>query len=317
MTLSKSMLFSPRKKLSPSNLPPADEVVEQSTQQLPSPSESHLPSQQHQQSHDMIYPWSAHHPNLLPPNLLSQNAPPSGPSPSPFPRYGPALPATATTAGELYLFGGLAQGSESNDLYVFSTGDLSATLLQTSGDVPSPRVGHAGALVNDVLLIWGGDTNVGRQEVPNEPQDDSLYLLNLGTLDLFFCQERLQLMRIFCTPVSREWTRVVTNGSRPIGRYGHVMAMVGSKIFVFGGQINGEFLNDIWAFDLNSRTLLHCCSKSFNTIFSAVNSKPVWESYEPAPGNEKPPQRTGPASVTYGNHIIMFVSRFPCPLLSL
>lgn len=134
----------------------------------------------------MIYPWSAHHPNLLPPNLLSQNAPPSGPSPSPFPRYGPALPATATTAGELYLFGGLAQGSESNDLYVFSTGDLSATLLQTSGDVPSPRVGHAGALVNDVLLIWGGDTNVGRQEVPNEPQDDSLYLLNLGTLDLFF-----------------------------------------------------------------------------------------------------------------------------------
>jgi hypothetical protein len=191
MTLSKSMLFSPRKKLSPSNLPPADEVVEQSTQQLPSPSESHLPSQQRQQSHDMIYPWSVHHLNLLPPNLLSQNASPSGPSPSPFPRYGPALPATATAAGELYLFGGLAQGSESNDLYVFSTGDLSATLLQTSGDVPSPRVGHAGALVNDVLLIWGGDTNVGRQEVPNEPQDDSLYLLNLGTLDLFFCQERL------------------------------------------------------------------------------------------------------------------------------
>jgi hypothetical protein len=124
-------------------------------------------------------------------------------------------------------------------------------------------------------------------------------------------------MRIFCTPVSREWTRVVTNGSRPVGRYGHVMAMVGSKIFVFGGQINGEFLNDMWAFDLNSRTLLHCCSKSFNTIFSAVKSKPVWESYEPAPGNEKPPQRTGPASVTYGDHIIMFVSRFPCPLLSL
>jgi hypothetical protein len=73
--------------------------------------------------------------------------------------------------------------SARNDLYVFSTRDLSATLLQTSGEIPSPRVGHAGALVSSVFLIWGGDTNTGGQEASNEPQDDSLYLLNLGTLN--------------------------------------------------------------------------------------------------------------------------------------
>jgi hypothetical protein len=119
----------------------------------------------------------------LPSNLLNKNAPPSELSPSPFFRYGHALPATATAAGELFLFGGLVHGSARNDLYVFSIRDLSAALLQTSGEVPAPRVGHAGALVSSVLLVWGGHTNTGGQDVMAEQQDDSLYLLNLGTSD--------------------------------------------------------------------------------------------------------------------------------------
>ncbi|KAI0257057.1 hypothetical protein BJV78DRAFT_1159906 [Lactifluus subvellereus] len=243
-------------------------AVQQPPPQQPAPttqSQMHPPPQQLQQR--PVYPWSARRLNLLPPTLLSNSAPPSGPSPSPFPRYGHALPATATTAGELFLFGGLVHESARNDLYVFSTRDLSATFLQTSGDVPSARVGHAGALVSSVLLVWGGDTNTGGQ-APNERQDDSLYLLNL---------------------VSREWTRVPVNGPGPVGRYGHAVTMVGSKFFVFGGQVNGEFLNDMWAFDLNS-----------------LKSRPTWESYESEPGNEKPPRRTGHASVTHGDRIIIF-----------
>ena len=102
----------------------------------------------------------------------------TSPSPSPFPRYGHALPSTATPAGDLYLFGGLVREVACNDLYVFSTRDNSAILVQTGGEIPSPRVGHASALVSNVLIVWGGDTKTDPKL--KEKQDDGLYLLNLG-----------------------------------------------------------------------------------------------------------------------------------------
>lgn len=130
------------------------------------------------------YPWSARRLMLPPPVTLPKPGvvPPTSPSPSPFPRYGHALPATATQSGELFLFGGLVRETARNDLFLFSTRDLSATLLQTGGEIPSPRVGHASALVSSVLIVWGGDTKTDLvKSKPTDKQDDGLYLLNLGT----------------------------------------------------------------------------------------------------------------------------------------
>jgi hypothetical protein len=55
----------------------------------------------------------------------------------------------------------------------------------------------------------------------------------------------------------------VVNGPSPEGRYYHAMTILGSKLFVFGGEINGKFLNDMWAIDLNSRTIAHRCFEPF------------------------------------------------------
>jgi hypothetical protein len=124
-----------------------------------------------QQPH--VRPWSAH-----PPIVQAQ---------SPFLRNAYALSTTATPTGELFLFGGFVHRSKSpsNELYMFSTQDFSTTLLQTSGDVPSPRYGHRAVLSSTTLLIWGGRTDFSDQNARHQSNDDSFYLLNLGTSDLF------------------------------------------------------------------------------------------------------------------------------------
>jgi hypothetical protein len=192
-----------------------------------------------QQQSGPICRWSARGLNLLSPSFFGTNT-----APSPLRRSGHAIPATTTAAGELFLFGGIVPNSRDtarNDLYVFSTRDLSVTLLKTNGEVPTPHFGHAGALIGDDLLIWGGATNTSEQgELRRKgPHDNSLYLLNLGTLDLLM--SRLWLIRAFCTPASRNWTRVVVNDPCPEGLYYHAMTIVGSKLFVFGGRIHGRF----------------------------------------------------------------------------
>jgi Galactose oxidase, central domain len=92
----------------------------------------------------------------LPVCTWSAHAARPGSSPSPFPRQGHTLTATATAAGELFLFGGWVGDSKSTDSYLFSIRDFSATLLQTSGEVPTPRDRHGAALIGTTLLICGG-----------------------------------------------------------------------------------------------------------------------------------------------------------------
>jgi hypothetical protein len=41
------------------------------------------------------------------------------------------------------------------------------------------------------------------------------------------------------------------------------MTMVGSKLFVFGGNTDEEVVNDMWALDLNSSTIAHYFFKPF------------------------------------------------------
>lgn len=140
---------------------------------------------------------------------------------------------------------------------------MAGFLLETEG-CPSPRVGHAALTLGNAFIVFGGDTKVTDTDTP----DDNLYLLNTSTL---------------------KWTVANPKGSRPAGRYGHSLSTVGSKLFVFGGQLDDYFFDDLVCFDLTKLRSPEC----------------RWTTIEPADG-VSPPPRTNHTVVTYQDRLYMY-----------
>lgn len=84
-------------------------------------------------------------------------------------------------------------------------------------------------------------------------------------------------------------------GSRPAGRYGHTLNILGSKIYVFGGQVEGYFFNDLIAFDLNA--LQTSGSQWEMLIQTADNGGP--------PPGQVPPARTNHTVVSYNEKLYL------------
>lgn len=143
------------------------------------------------------YPWSQRTVQLQPiqPVPSSQQSASREMTISPFPRYGHSVnPVAQSSTGDLYMFGGLVKDAVKNDLYMVTCSAMAAngstlsdskalagapiniSLIETRGEIPCPRVGHVSVSVGNVLIVWGGDTKTRVED----PQDDNLYLLNLG-----------------------------------------------------------------------------------------------------------------------------------------
>ncbi|KAF3219062.1 Negative regulator of mitotic exit [Orbilia oligospora] len=205
-----------------------------------------------------LYPWSRK------PMSISSSAG------SPFPRYGHSANSNAGKEGEVYILGGLLRSeSVRGDLWLLEGGgpNLAVYPVNTTAEGPGPRVGHASLLVGNAFIVFGGDTKMSE----HDRLDDTLYLLNTS---------------------SRQWSRAQPNGDKPSGRYGHTLNILGSKLYVFGGQAEGSFFNDLMAFDLN--TLQSNASRWEMLVPNADGSPDI------------PAKRTNHTVVSFGDKLYLF-----------
>lgn len=158
---------------------------------------------------------------------------------------------TATPSGDLYLFGG---SGRTNDVYLLSAASLQGSfahfsLVSTTGEAPSPRMNHQAVLFGSLLIIWGG------QELRSSDMCDvDLHILNLGEVQ---CVRPTDPITDLCAPwvVTCVWATVKAFGPAPIPRSTHVMSIIGTEMYVHGGQSSPQGprnLLDFWKFDLKT-----------------------------------------------------------------
>jgi N-acetylneuraminic acid mutarotase len=173
------------------------------------------------------------------------------------------------------MMGGLINGSMvRGDLWMVESGNgnLSCYRIATVSEGPGPRVGHASLLVGNAFIVFGGDTKMDDSDV----LDDTLYLLNTS---------------------SRQWSRASPVGDRPPGRYGHTLNILGSKIYIFGGQVEGYFFNDLLAFDLNA---LQTPTNQWESLMSTTTEDDDHIPPQPAP-------RTNHTVISYNDQMYLYV----------
>ncbi|KAI1188154.1 hypothetical protein F5B17DRAFT_439803 [Nemania serpens] len=208
-----------------------------------------------------LYPWSQRR------LTFTSNVP------SPFPRYGAAVNSISSKEGDVYIMGGLINSSTvKGDLWIIEAGgNLACYPLATLAEAPGPRVGHAALLVGNAFIVYGGDTKIDETDT----LDETLYLLNTST---------------------RQWSRALPAGPRPSGRYGHSLNIVGSKIYIFGGQVEGYFMNDLAAFDLNQ---LQMPNNRWDILIENLESGSTSTT-------KVPPARTNHTMITYNDKMYLF-----------
>ncbi|CAH6722113.1 kelch repeat-containing protein 1 [[Candida] jaroonii] len=198
---------------------------------------------------------------------------------SPFPRYRHAASNIASEKNEIFLMGGLKEGSVFGDTWRIHPvlndedeieGYFSENVVISNNNNPPARVGHSSVLIGNAFIIYGGDTvDTDFNGFP----DNNFYLFNIN---------------------NNKYTIPSHILNKPNGRYGHTIGVVSlnnqsSRLYLFGGQLENDVFNDLYYFELNT--------------FKSPKAR--WELVEPL-NNFRPPPLTNHSMSIHKNKIYVF-----------
>lgn len=132
--------------------------------------------------------------------------------------------------GPCYRFGGKDGLYHYNDTWIFDTNTRVWTEMACIGYIPPPREGHAAALVEDVMYVFGGRGVDG-----NDLGD--LYAFKLSSMSY-----DIRVGFVAHHYSGQRWYMHRETGPTPAARSGHAMTSMGTRIFVLGGWA-GQLLN--------------------------------------------------------------------------
>eukprot|EP00002_Diphylleia_rotans_P019401 TRINITY_DN3754_c0_g2_i1.p1 TRINITY_DN3754_c0_g2~~TRINITY_DN3754_c0_g2_i1.p1 ORF type:complete len:233 (+),score=37.10 TRINITY_DN3754_c0_g2_i1:48-746(+) len=122
------------------------------------------------------------------------------------------------------IFGGcLANGKPTDELVLLDLDSGHWSLIQATGESPSPRYSHATAIVERTLYLYGGTDGSNAL--------DDIYVFDLD---------------------SRSWRMISTTGDVPKERSGHTLTAFGNNLYLFGGLDNQDVTNDLYCLNLES-----------------------------------------------------------------
>jgi len=154
---------------------------------------------------------------------------------------------------------------------------ISLTQSSLGGIKPSPRYAHSGPLYDNKIVYIGGqmaqknrfndfyfyDTNTGhftQPKIKGTPPNISKHTTMEidGTFYMFGgydgISQRFELSAF--DPIKRQWYVPITTGASPLSRSNHASAVVGKKMYIFGGLLQQELelvdSNDMHVLDTTS-----------------------------------------------------------------
>ncbi|KAF9961433.1 Negative regulator of mitotic exit [Mortierella alpina] len=180
-------------------------------------------------------------------------------STNPFPRFAHTA-SFVTTGTDIYVFGGIVKGSAQKDVHVIDTQSLHCQVLPVGGNGPPALTGHTAVTLGQYVMYFGGKDAKGKTT-------DALYVLHTAR---------------------KEWNRPLIQTLLPPPRHSHAACVIGTVMYIIGGQLSGYYLNDIASFDL----------KTLN------GKRPAWTQLEPK--SDLPPARAGHCAAAYEGKVYIF-----------